>query len=139
MAVAAQIWGDATMGSVGSTATVHGSLAHGVVDDASVEVESLGLGVGTQVNEHLADGLDGLFGPSTEGRGLVDLHLGVSGASVPVEGNNLGVFETVLKVADSLGELQALNCASDVVAVLVVSSKVSNSALSGFSWFSRLS
>jgi len=139
VAVAAQVWGDATMGSVGSSTTVHGSLADGVVDDASVEVESLGLGVGAQVDEHLTDGLDGLLGPSTEG-GLLGhgLDLSVSGATVADEGDNFLVLEAVLEVADGLSELQALNAASDVVAVLVVSSQVSNSAFSGFSGLGRL-
>jgi len=67
VAVAAQVRGDATVGSIGSSTAIHSSLDNGVVDDASINVESLGLGVGTQVDEHLTDGLDGLFGPSSEG------------------------------------------------------------------------
>jgi len=140
VAVAAQVWGDATMGSVGSSTSVDSSLADGVVDDASVNIESLGLGVGAQVDEHLADGLDGLLGPSTEG-GLLGngVDLGVSGTTVPYKGDNFPVLEAVLKVADSFVKLKALDGAADVVAVLVVSSEVSNSAFSGFSGFGGLS
>jgi hypothetical protein len=45
----------------------------------------------------------------------------------------------VLKVADSFVDLETLDGTSDVVAVLVVSSQVSNSASSGFSGFFGLS
>lgn len=131
VAVAAQVWGNATVGSVGSSTAVDSSLADGVVDGASVNIESLGLGVGAQVDEHLADGLDGFFGPSTEGGLLEVLNLSVSGTSIPYKGDNFCVFKAVLKVADSFVKLEALDGTGNVVAVLVVSSQVSNSAFSG--------
>jgi hypothetical protein len=139
VAVAAQVWGDSTVGSVGSSTAVHSSLADGVVDPASVNIESLSFGIGAQVDEHLADGLDGLFRPSTEGGLFVDLDLGVSSTTIPYEGDNFSVFKAVLKVADSFVDLETLDGTSDVVAVLVVSSQVSNSASSGFSGFFGLS
>ena len=120
------------MGSVGSSTAVHSSLADGVVDDASINVESFGLSVGSQVDEHLTYGLAGLLGPSTESGGLMRLDLSVSGTTIPVEGDDFCVLETVLKVADSLVELKPLNCAGNIVAVLIVSSQVTNSAFSGY-------
>ena len=55
----------------------------------------------------------------------------MSSSTVPVEGNNFSVLETVLKVADGLVELEALDGACHVVAVLVVGPQISNSAFSG--------
>lgn len=46
MAIAGQVWGNTTMGSVGSSTSVDGSLADGVVDVASIDVESFGFSVG---------------------------------------------------------------------------------------------
>jgi len=131
VAVAAQVWGDATVGSVGSSTAVDSSLADGVVDGASVNIESFGFGIGAQVDEHLTYGLDGFFGPSTEGSLLKGLNLSVSGTSIPYKGDNLSVFKAVLKVADSFVKLESLDGTGNVVAVLVVSSQVSNSAFGG--------
>jgi len=62
----------------------------------------------------------------------VNLDLGVSGATISVEGNDFSVIETVLKVLDCFVELKAFNSLGDVIAVLVMSSQVSNSATSGY-------
>ncbi len=65
------------MSAVSSSASLLGSLNNNVCDNALVGVEALLLSVRLQVEEQLADGLDGLLGPSAGG-GALDLALGVS-------------------------------------------------------------
>jgi hypothetical protein len=138
VAVAAQVWGNSTVSSVGSSTSVDSSLADGVVDDTSVDIKSLGLGVSFQVDEHLADGLDRLLGPSTEGSDFVDLNLSVSGTSISHKGDNFSVFKAVFEVLKSFRNLKSLDGAGDIVTVLVMSSEVSDSTFSGFGGFGGL-
>ena len=131
MAVRGEVWADATMGSVGSSTAGDSALHNDVVDEACVGVELGGLGVGSQVDEELTDGLRGLLGPPTLGV-LEDLALGVSSdtTSVASEGNNLLVLEHIVHVLDRLLEVEALASAGTFVSVLVVGTEVGNSALS---------
>lgn len=72
-----EVRGNTTMGAVGSSTTLLGSLNNNVSNDAFVSVETFLLSVCLQVEEQLADGLDRLLGPSAGG-GALDLALGVS-------------------------------------------------------------
>ena len=74
MAVGGKVWTDATVGTVGSSASLNGSLDNNVVDDALVDIESLSLSISLQVDKKLLDGLAGLFWPTTEGK---TVHLGL--------------------------------------------------------------
>lgn len=139
VAVRAEVGRDATMSAVRPPAAGDGALDGDVVDDALVDVEPLGLGVGAQVAEEVADGVDGLLGPAAEGV-LEGLALGVSAhaTSIPAVRDNLGMLERILHVRDGLVQLVPLDSLGDVVGVLVVSAEVINSALGGFSGFGGL-
>ena len=131
MAVGGKVRADATMGTVGSSTAGDGALHDNVVDDAVVDVELGSLSVGTQVDEELANSLQGLLGPATLGV-LESLGLSVTADTTGVlsEGNNLLVLKTVLHVLDGSVDLHALGGASHFVSVLVVGAQVANSALS---------
>ena len=133
VAVGGEVGSDATVCTVGSPAALDGALAHNVRDDDLVEVEALGLTVGSQVDEELADSLDGLLGPPTSGH-LPLLALGVSAntAEMLSERNDLLVLEHILHVLDSDLDLHALHSASSFVRIFVVSSQVVHLALSGY-------
>ena len=133
MAVAGEVRADATVGTVRATAAGNSALNNDVVDDAVVNVELLGLGVGAEVDKELTHAVHGLLGPATlsvlEG---LDLGMAADATGVLSEGNNLFVLQNSLHVLDGLVELPALNGASDLVSVFVVGAEVTNSALSGY-------
>ena len=99
VAVGSEVWTNTTVGTVGSSAARDGALDNDVADDASVDVELGSLGVGLEVDEELTHGLDGLLGPSTLSvLECFALSVAADTSSVPAEGNNHSVFETVLQV-----------------------------------------
>lgn len=77
VAVRGKVGGNATVGTVGSSAALLSSLDNNVSDNAFVGIKTLLFGVGFEVEEQLADSLDRLLGPSASG-GALDLALGVS-------------------------------------------------------------
>lgn len=83
MAVAGEVGRNSTMGSVSASTSRDGSLADGMVDDASLNIESLLLGVSLEVLEERFDGLDRLLGPSSK-LVLEDLALGVTADTTSV-------------------------------------------------------
>ena len=87
------------MGSVSASTSGDGSLADGMVDDASLNIESLLLGVSLEVLEERFDGLDGLLGPSSK-LVLEDLALGVTADTTGVhsEGDDGFLGETSVHV-----------------------------------------
>ena len=91
------------------------------------------LSVGAQVDEQLADGLDGLLGPSSEGGVLVVLQFSVATNTTSEAGvwNNLLLLSAVLEVCDSRVELSSLHRLGDVVGVLEMNAEVGDLALSG--------
>jgi len=133
MAVGAEVGGDSTVGSVSSSAAVHSALHDDVVDNALVDVEALGLGVGSEVLEEFTHVGDGLLGPSTLGV-LEGLALGVSANATGVlsERNNLFVFKHIAHVLDGSLDLHSLHGSGGLVSVLEVSSEVGNLGLSGY-------
>lgn len=130
MAVARQVGADATVSTVGSATSRHGSLDQGVVDDAVVDVELGSLGVGLQVDEEFADALRCLLGPATL-RVLELLGLGVAadGALEASERNDLLVLENALQIRDRLLQSHALHSSRHFVTVLEVSSQIGDSCL----------
>jgi hypothetical protein len=133
VAVGAEVGADTTVGTVGSSAAGDSALHNDVVDHASVDVELGSLGVGLQVEEELADGLEGLLGPSTLGV-LEFFSLGVAAdaSAVHAEWNNLLVLKTVFHVMDGSLKFHALGGTGHFVSVLVVGTQVRNSALSRY-------
>ena len=95
---------------------------------------SFNLGVGAQVDEQLADGLDGLLGPSSEGGVLVVLQLSVATNTTGEAGvwDNLLLLGAVLKVCDRGVELSSLDGLGNVVGVLEMNAEVGDLALSGY-------
>jgi hypothetical protein len=103
MAVAGEVGADATVGAVSAAAAGDGSLHDNVVDHAVVNVELGRLGVGSEVDEQLADALDALLGPATLSD-LEEFGLSVTADATVVasERNNLLVLENVLHILDGL-------------------------------------
>jgi hypothetical protein len=128
--VVGKVGGNATVGTVCSSATLNSEVSGSVGDNALGEIESLGLAVSLEVEEEFADSFDRLFGPST-GLGSENLALGVSRDGVLVERNNLLVFKNVVHVFDCLVNQKSLAGTGGVVSVLEMSSKVSNLCFSG--------
>jgi len=131
--VGGKVGGNSTVGSVSSSAALNSALDNDVVDDALVDVESLGLGVGDEVQEEFTDVGDRLLGPSTL-RLTIDLGLGVSTTSTIVlsERNNLFVFKHVVHVLNGSLKLHALDSFSSLISVLEMSSKIGDLGLSGY-------
>jgi len=129
------------VGTVGSAATLLGTLNSNVSNNASVDVEALdALAVGLEVLEEETDGLDGLFGPSA-GVGLDVLALGVSLGVMLSETNDGLVLENTVHVGNSTLNLHALNSVGGVESVLEVGALVlylGGGGLGGFSWLSRV-
>ena len=74
VAVGGKVWTDATVGTVGSSTSLNGSLNNNVVDNALVDIEFLGLSVCLKVYKKFSDGLARLFWPTTERKSI---HLGL--------------------------------------------------------------
>jgi len=138
--VGGEVRGDSTVGSVSASSSRDGSLADGVVDDASLNIESLALSIGFEVNKERSDGLDGLLGPSSE-LVLEDLALSVSAdtTSVNSEGDDGLMGEASIHVGDGLVKSKVLACSGNVVGVLVMDSQVTDLGHGGFSGLSGLS
>lgn len=132
MAVRGEVWGDTSMSTVGSSAATDGALDNDVVDHALLRVESVGLGVGSQVDEEFTDGLGRLLGPATGGS-LVNLDLSVSSNATCElsERNNLFVGKDSVHVLDGSWDLHTLDEPCGFVRVLEVSSEISDSAFRG--------
>lgn len=130
VAVGGQVGSNSTVGSVGSSSALDGSLDGEVADEGLFNIESLSLSVSLEVLEELDDVANGLLGESTLGN-TVKLGLGGS-ADVAGESsvrNAVSVLEDVLQVLDGSLQLQALDGSGGFVGVLEVSSKIINSGL----------
>ena len=133
MAVGAQVGRNATVGSVGTSAALHGSLDDHVVDHALVSVKLVSFGVGLEVDEEFANDLHGLFGPSSlASLELFALCMSAHTSCELSEWNNLFVFQHVVKVNQGSLKGAALHSAGRLVSVLKVSSQIGRSALSGY-------
>jgi hypothetical protein len=132
VAVRRDVRGDATMGAVSSSATGDGALDSDVGDHALLWVKSLGLSVALEVDQKLADGLDGLLGPSAVAP-LVLSNLSVSGDMLveATEGNNLLMGEDSFHVLNSLSDFHAFNVSCSFVGVLKVRSQIRNFGFGG--------
>ena len=131
--VGGEVRGDSTMGSVSTSSSRDSSLADGMVDDASLNIKSLALSVGSEVNKERSNGLDGLLGPSSK-LVLEDLALSVSSntTSVNSEGNDGLMGEASIHVGDGLVKSKTLACSGNVVGVLVMDSQVTNLGHGGY-------
>jgi hypothetical protein len=139
VAVGGKVWGDSTMGSVGSSSSAHSSLSGNMRDLALLGIESLGLSVGLEVDEESSDVLDGLGWESTVVMTDVLAH-GVSSwtTSVFSERNDGFVGGDLIHVVDGLKKHHTSASSGSLVGVLVMSSQVVHSAFSGYKTKSTL-
>jgi hypothetical protein len=133
MAVAGKVGRNSTMGSVSASTSGDGSLADGVVDDASLNIESLLFSVSFEVAKEILNGLDGLLGPSSKFV-LENLALGVTTNTTGVhsEGDDSFFGKTSVHVLDSFLDFETLACAGNIVRVLVMDSEVTDLGHGGY-------
>lgn len=133
VAVGGKVWGDSTVGSVGSSSSAHSSLGGNVRDDTLLDIESLGLSVGLNVDEESSDVLDGLGWESTVVMTDVLAH-GMSSWSsgVSSERNDGFVGGDLIHVVDGLEKGHTSAGSGSLIGVFVMSSQVINSAFSGY-------
>jgi len=139
VAVGGKVWGDSTMGSVGSSSSADSSLSGNMRDLALFGIESLGLSVGLEVDKESSNALDGLGWESTVVMTDVLAH-GVSSwtTGVSSERNDGSVGGALIHVVDGLKEHHTSASSGGLVGVLVMSSQVIHSAFSGYKTKSTL-
>mmetsp|Transcript_22314 Transcript_22314/g.52720 ORF Transcript_22314/g.52720 Transcript_22314/m.52720 type:complete len:242 (+) Transcript_22314:171-896(+) len=123
---------DTTVGTVGSAASGGSAVHLGVVQDAVVDVQSLGLGVGHGVEQQIAVDGRGLDGPSSLVTGGIDLlghSLATDSSGVLDKGDDCLVGEDIVQVLEGLAGLHALGVVGDFSTVLVVDSQVRSASL----------
>lgn len=121
-----------TVRSVSSATSGRGLVALGVVDDAVVNVQSLGLGVGDGVQQQVLVNGGRLDGPSSGISRSLELlgHTLVSNSSGEFDERNNGlVAEDIVKVLEGLVDLHSLGDVSDLTAVLEMDAKVRSTGL----------
>ena len=121
-----------TVRSVSSATSGRGLVALGVVDDAVVNVQSLGLGVGDGVQQQVLVNGGRLDGPSSGISRSLELlgHTLVSNSSGEFDERNNGlVAEDIVKVLEGLVDLHSLGDVSDLTAVLEVHTEVGSAGL----------
>ena len=133
VAVGGKVWGDSTMGSVGSSSSANGSLGGNVTDLAFLDIETLSLGVGLNVDEEGQNVLDGLGWVSTVVMVDVLAHSFSSWTtSVSSEWNDFLVLSNSFHVIDGLKKVHASAGSGGLIGVFVMSSQVIHSAFSGY-------
>ena len=139
MTVGGEIWGDSTMGSVGSSSSADSSLGGNMGDLALLDIETLSLSVGLNVDEEGSDVLDGFGWESTVVMTDVLAH-GVSTWTTceSSERNDGSVGSDFVHVMDGLKKVHTSACSSSLISVLEMSSQVINFALSGYKTKSTL-
>ena len=129
MAVGSQVWRDSTVGSVGSSSSLDGSLGGNVSDLASFDIKTFELGVGVQVLKQGDNVSNRLLWEST----VVIIEVLADGmsswsSSVSSEWNDGGMLEDALHILDGLVQVETSAGSRSLVGVLIVGSQVVNSA-----------
>jgi len=123
---------DATVRPVGAAASGGGLVALGVADDAVIDIEPLGFGVGDGVEEQvLVDGCR-LHGPSsliTGGVGLLGHSFATDSTREDNKRNDGLVIENIVQMFDGLVDLHALGVGGDFAAVLEMDTEVGPTGL----------
>lgn len=118
---------DTAVSPVGTTASLCSSINSDVIDGEVLKV--FRIGIGFKVVDQSEDGLDGLFGPSTEGLAeLSSLSGSTDTAEVGGVGDATSVGEDILEVLLGLGDSQSLDGLRGLVGILVMNSQVSSGA-----------
>ena len=133
VAVGGEVWTDATVGSVSSSASLDGSLDDDVVDNAFVSIESLSLSVSFKVDKEFLNSLASFLWPATEWQSVY-FSLGSSSNTSRVlsEWNDCGMSNNSVHVLDCCVKLHTLAETSNFITILVVRSQVRDSALGGY-------
>lgn len=139
MAVGGKVWGDSTVGSVGSSSTSDGSLSGNVGNGALLNIETLGLSVRLEVGEEVQDVFDGLFWEST----VVMLILLAHGLSAWATGessewDDVFVGENSVHVFNGLKDVHSSASSSSLIGVLEVSSQVVDLGGGGYNTAKKL-
>ena len=133
VAVGSQVWRDSTVGSVGSSSSLDGSLGGNVSDLASFDIKTFELGVGLQVLKQGDNVSNRLLWEST----VVMIEVLADGmsswsSSVSSEWNDGGMLEDALHILDGLVQVETSAGSRSLVGVLIVGSQVVNSAFSSY-------
>ena len=123
MAVGSQVWRDSTVGSVGSSSSLDGSLGGNVTDLASFDIKTFELGVGLQVLKQGDNVSNRLLWEST----VVMVEVLADGMSswssgVSSEWNDGGMLEDALHILDGLVQVETSAGSRSLVGVLIVGS-----------------
>ena len=135
MAGTAQVGVNASVGAVGASPHLCGSVHLDVLDNALVGVKALQLGVALDVLQQLQENKGALLGPSPL-RPLVVLALSLASHSsaVATERNNLLLVNDVIQIALRLLEGHSLYCHCGFPRVFVVDSQVRSAGLARLGW-----
>lgn len=116
---------DAAVGTVGAAALLGGLVDLDVLDDAGLEVKTLGLGVGLGVLQKGQDVLGTLDGPASLGD-TMDLGLGTAANTTveAAEGNSLLVLHNIVEESLGLLEGHALDSHGSLTGVLEVDTEI---------------
>ena len=133
VAVGSQVWRDSTVGSVGSSSSLDGSLGGNVSDLASFDIKTFELGVGLQVLQQGDNVSNRLLWEST----VVMVEVLADGmsswsSSVSSEWNDGGMLEDALHILDGLVQVETSAGSCSLIGVLIVGSQVVNSAFSSY-------
>jgi hypothetical protein len=129
-----EVGSDSSVGSVGTSPSLGGSVNLDVVDGEVLQV--LDVGVGLEVVDQSEHSLHTLLGPSAEGLAELCGLAGSADASVVLGvGDAASVGEDVLEVLFGLGDGESLDGLGSLVGVLIVDSEVS--AGGAGDWVSR--
>ena len=140
MAVGCEVRGDPTMGSVGSSSSLHGSLGGNVEDLAFLGIKTLGLGVALQIFEEVENVSHRLLWvPTVVVLEILANSVSAGTASESSERNDGLVLESSLHVCNSFEQVKPSASSGSLVSVLEMSSQVVDSAGSRLGWFVRFS
>ena len=133
VAVGGEVWGDSTVGSVGSSSTSDSSLSANVGDGALLDVETLGLRVRLEVDEEVQDVLDGLLWESTVVMLILLAHsLSTWTTGESSEWDNVLVGKNFVHVLNGLKDVHTLASSSSLISVLEMGSQVVDLGRGGY-------
>lgn len=123
MGLAGQIGTDSSVGSIGSSASLCGSVDLHVIDGQVLEV--LGVCVGLEVVDESEHHSDGLLGPSSQSLAeLSSLSSPTDSSVVGSVGHTSPVSEDVLEILSGFCNGESLHCLGSLVGVFIMDAEV---------------
>jgi len=122
--------GDATVGTIHTTTHLRSTLSSDVIDEKTVQVKLLALGVGLSVLDERQQDLAALLGPATLSAAvpLMALSLAANLAIEATERNDLLLLKNVVEVLLGADESHTLNSGTNLTHVLEVSAHVDSAS-----------